>query len=420
MPRHWLTVAMDEHAENTDRPQNAAARRPLPLLLAALALAVVVGVLLAMKPLFRGSSGPDPSELPAPEADGGPEEAPETPVVSGAAFSPQATVDDLKQEAIRAAEELLRAYPDGTDSMGVAARLESGLGNSEAAAAIWRRCVEADPGCAEAHFHLGQIAADGGDFEEAAAMFGKATSLGHDDSIAPARQADALLKLGRAEEAVAVLEPRVGGPATLDKAMLLLGQAYLQLSQLDKAKQTLETLIGADPAEVRAYYALARVYARLGQRDKAQQNLEKFKKLGSVDQEDLRLGARAYDDAVQVRALLVKTLLESGHVFRRRGDPAKAEQSWQAAGVLDPKNGPSRYGLLRLYEEHRRDHDALKICEELCRIEPENPDPWLFVGLLYHRFGRLDAALAALERAVQLAPGNPKYEQAYRMIKEGG
>jgi len=417
--RQWLTVPMGEHLGKTDRSQEHAARRPRPFLLGTLALVVVIGgALLAAKLLWPDRDKPTRSKRPAPATDSAPVPAAKTAAFSGAAFSPQATADDLKAEAIRTAEELLRAYPDGTDSMRIAARLQSSLGNSEAAAAIWQRCVELDPHCAEAYFKLGEIANSGGNVQQAATLFGKAAALVPDDPLAPALQADALIKLGRAEEAVAVLEPRARAPAMLDKAMLILGQAYLQLSQLDKAKQTFETLIRADPDEARAYYGLARVYARLGRKDESQENLEKFKSLASVDQEDLRLGTRAYDDAVKVRTLLVETLDDAGRVFRRRGKRAKAEQSWQKAAVLDTKDVPSRYGLLYLYEKQRRDHDALEVCEDLCRIEPENPDHWLFVGLLYHRLNRPGPALEALQRAVQLDPGNPKYERAYQRIKQ--
>ena len=93
--------------------------------------------------------------------------------------------------------------------------------------------------------------------------------------------------------------------------------------------------------------------------------------------------------------------------------------AWRKAAVLAPENLPARYQLLHLYEEQRRDHEALDICEHLCRIGPERPDHWLFVGLLYHRFGRFDAADEALRRAVRLDPENPKYARAYEMVKEG-
>jgi cytochrome c-type biogenesis protein CcmH/NrfG len=41
------------------------------------------------------------------------------------------------------------------------------------------------------------------------------------------------------------------------------------------------------------------------------------------------------------------------------------------------------------------------------------------MGLLYSRVNRPDEAVAALERAQQLAPGNAKYRQVLDALKQG-
>ena len=334
------------------------------------------------------------------------------------AFSSQATVDDLKREAIRTAEQLLEAYPDAPDSMRVKANLESSLGNSDASVSIWRRIIDVDPNHAEAYFNLGRIAGNGGDFQEAAQMFAKAASLAPNNLMAPALQAEALMRLGEVEAAVSLLEQHVRGPAVLDKAMLMLGQAYLQANDLDRAKQTFESLIKADPSEARAYYGLATVLARLGQREESRQNMEKFQSLAAVDHDKLANQKRAYVDVAMMRAILVTTFVESGQVFRARGDSQKAEQTWRKAARLEPNDTASRLGLLHLYEEQSRDYDALEICEHLCLVEAENANNWLMAGLLRHRLGQRDLALDALEQATRLDPGNPKYEWAREMVRE--
>ncbi len=335
------------------------------------------------------------------------------------AFSPEATVDDLKQEAIRTVEELLEAYPDSTDSLPVAARLQSSLGNSDVAVKMWQRCAQIDPRYVDAYFAMGVAARKRGDLQEAEKMFEKVMSRAPSHPEAPALLADALMQSGRAEEAVAVLEGRVRGPAVLDKTMLTLGRAYLQLNEWEKAKQTFETLIQADPTESSAYYGLARAYARLGQRNKSQQYLQKYRSLASVDHEQYARDIRLYADAATVRRILAKTLLESGQVYRKHGETAKAEQRWRKAAVLEAENTQCRYELLYLYEEQQRDREALRISKELCEIEPENPDHWLYFGVLSGRLQQFDAALAALEHAVKLDPKNPRYRQAYALVKEG-
>ncbi|MFV1964838.1 MAG: tetratricopeptide repeat protein [Pirellulaceae bacterium] len=376
-----------------------------------LSLAVVASLLVALSRWGREEGQAHKPSEPRVEP------TPAEPVFTMPPLPPQASAEDLKREAIRIAEELLQAYPDGVDSLRVAANLQSHLGNSDVAATLWERSVAVDPNDAEAYFRLGLIAGGNGAFEEAATMFGRASLLAPDEPLAPARQADALMKIGRVEEAVAILENHARKPVLLDKTMLTLGQAYLQLNELEKAKETYEYLIRADPAEARAYYGLARVCAKLGQTRESQQYLETFRSLAAVNHEALVQEKRAYVDSSMLRELLATTLVESARVYRGRGSTARAEAMWRAAADLQPENPASQYELLKLYEIQHRDLDALEIGEHLCRVQPGAPDHWLFVGLLYYRLDRYDDALAALRRATQLDPGNPKYERAYARIR---
>ncbi len=403
--------------DSTSPPDRPEFRRKRIWRIGALAATVALGCSLAVA-LFDWSAttGPDRREIPGEEPPLVSDDAFQDPVFSGPAFSPEATVEDMKQEAIRSAEELLQTYPDATDAIGVAARLRSRLGDTDVAASLWQRCVELDPRSAEAYFHRGQIAEDNGDAVQAADMFGQAAALAPEDPTVGAKHADALMKCGRVDEAIAVLERQIRGRAVLDKALLTLGLAYLQTNQFEKAKRTFEDLIRADPTEARAYYGLARSLTRLGQMEAAERSLEKFRNLGSVDHEELARANRDFEDVAMVRGLLVDTLAACGQVYQRRGSAAKAEECWQKTASLDPENLPSRYGLLRLYEVAGRDRDALRICEHLCRVQSENPDHWLFAGLLYYRLGRTDTARSALQRATQLEPDNPKYQQAYAMV----
>ncbi len=335
--------------------------------------------------------------------------------LAGPAFSPQATADDLKHEAIRTSDELLEAYPHSADSLPVAARLQTSLGNLDVAVPLWRRCTEIDPGFVEGYRQLGLAAQQAGDFQQAAVWFEKVVSLDPSDPDAPHQLADALMELGRIEEAVTLLEERMRGPAASDRSMVTLGQAYLQLKQYEKAEKMFAWVIRQDPDERAAYYGLARVCARAGRKEESRKYLKKYQELSPVDFQELARQNRAYTDLATVRNILITVLLESGGVYRGHKNTLKAEQMWREAAHLDAGNVPSRRELLSLYEQQGRDEDALAICTQLSRIEPENPDHWLNVGVLEGRLGRLEAARAALQKAIRLDPHNPTYRQAYAL-----
>ena len=395
-------------------PPSAPGRRRPPrwLIVAVVAFGAGVGGFLAALPFWRR---PEPSR---PAEDGVATLFVEDSF-EGPAFSPEATTDDFKQEAIRTAERLLEAFPSSAESLGVAARLQFAMGRSEEATRMWRRCLELDPGFAGAHFGLGLAAKNRGDLPEAISMFQKVMVLEPDEPRAPPYLAEALLKSGRAEEAAVLLDGHVHTQMPSVEAVVQLGQVYLHLEEYEKARQTFQTLIESDPTEMRAYWGLGRVFAKLGQRDEARQYLEKFRSLESADQQSLVREVRTYVDTPVVRGVLIQALVESGQVYRNHGSLAEAERVWRKAAFLETKNAQCRRNLLSMYEEQNRDHDALRICEELCGIEPENPDHWLNVGLLNGRLQRVDEALEALEKAIQIDPHDPRYRQAYDLFQGG-
>ena len=67
----------------------------------------------------------------------------------------------------------------------------------------------------------------------------------------------------------------------------------------------------------------------------------------------------------------------------------------------------------------RRLEDAIEISRQICELEPQNPDHWLNLGLLNVRLERVGPAQEAIERAMQIAPDNPKVRQAYDLVREG-
>ena len=396
----------------------ATQRRRPPRWLIVVAAAVGAGVVgfLAALPFSRHRELSRSPELHS-------EDRPATAVLEGsfegAAFSPKATVDDLNRETIRTIEGLLEAYPDTPDSLSVAARHQLVLGSSDTAVEMWRRCLELDPGFVDAYFGMGLAAKNRGDLAEAVQMFEKVITLAPTEPRAPSLLAETLMKLGRIEAAAAILDEHVHTQAASTEAVIHLGQAYLQLNEYEKARQTFEALLEADPGAVEAYWGLGRAYTKLGEKEKARHYLEKFRSLLSAEQRTLVQEVRAYVDVPTARGVLAQTLVECGQVHQEYGSLAEAERMWRKAAFMEPKDTPSRRNLMALYEEQDRDHDALKICEELSEIEPDDPGHWFNIGLLNGRLGRLESGLEAITKAIQLDPDNPSYRHAYDLMTGG-
>jgi tetratricopeptide (TPR) repeat protein len=61
-----------------------------------------------------------------------------------------------------------------------------------------------------------------------------------------------------------------------------------------------------------------------------------------------------------------------------------------------------------LYQKARRNEEALRICEDMIRAEPQSGSHYLGLGNLNLRMGRAPAAEQAFRRAVELAPDRPE------------
>ncbi|HID77784.1 MAG TPA: tetratricopeptide repeat protein [Planctomycetaceae bacterium] len=339
---------------------------------------------------------------------------------TGPAYSPEATVEDYRQEALRTVQQMLADFPRTPHALSVAARLQFSLGATDESKQLWQKAAEIDPDFPDAYYGLGLVAEDEGDFDRAAELFAKVMELAPSERRAPSRFAKALISAGRVDEAIVFLEEYVRSQPPTTDAVVDLGQAYLHRGRLEEAKRTFEALMRAAPEEARAYYGLSRVYTRLGRRDEALEYMRKFRLLATDDQKELLQHARGriYEDLPQMRGILSQTLIETGQVYHRQSRPEKAEELWQRSAFLEPTNTQCRMELLALYEERGRHQDALVVCQQLCEIQPDSAEHWLNLGLLSARLDRPTEALAALGRARQLRPDDPRIERAYQLAKQ--
>ena len=346
----------------------------------------------------------------------GPTDSP--PAVADAESPLHAEINSLREEAIGVVESLKEDFPASSDPLVLLGNLHNGLGNSAEAVRCWQQSLEMDPGRADAYRGLGSIAMRRGEHQQALDFWRKALEIKPRMTAVRTFSARALMALGRHEEAVEALKKDIGISPGASTSYFELGQAYRQLKEFQKAKRNYLTALRLQPDYTNACYALAVVCQRLGENDESGAYMERFKKLKAEDRlvdEDQR---SVYDDAASARRSVAQTLTEAGQVYFGHGRTRQAEQHWQKAARLDPKNTSCRMQLVNVYMQENRDREALDICQELSRIDPEDPTTYLNIGVLNARLNRFDAALAAIQRAAALDPGNPQHERARRLIQQ--
>ncbi len=419
---HRLTTAMND-TTSAEKSPSSQSRQPAPrrgdrrrwqVLLLTVVFAAAGGFLAGIPFWFQQS---DLSTAGAEQAGGSLPAPIDQSWRNEPAFSPQATADQLKAEALRIAERLLADFPQKVEALNTVARLHLSLGQMDEAVDLWQQCLQLDPDFVDAYFGIGLVAFDRGQFPRAVEMFQKVWQLVPSELRAPVLLAQAYMRQSKLQEAVNVLEESLRTQKPSVEAVANLGQAYLQQGKLQLAKRAFEALVEGAPEHASGYYGLARVYARLGEREKSRQYLKKFRQLSKVDQQEVVRYVRESSDLATVRNIVVQVFVEAGQVYRDYEQPAMAELLWQKATVVDADNVDSRRRLLALYDAQHRNAEAASVCEQLCKLEPENAEHWLNLALLNGRLNRRQEALEAIGRAIDLEPKNSRYRRIYELLQ---
>lgn len=143
------------------------------------------------------------------------------------------------RDAVLSCEEAIRNYPDYADAWLERAAILASGGSNQAARASFAKAADLAPHNAAAHAGLAALAAREGDAGSAQTYAKAALSIDPTNAVATNALASAELSLGKAERALALLEPllaRLSQPSPeRSLAHSLLGDAYHRQSKHDDA-----------------------------------------------------------------------------------------------------------------------------------------------------------------------------------------
>ena len=195
------------------------------------------------------------------------------------------------------------------------------------------------------------------------------------------------VRLDRPEEALGPLHDfvalRKDGPmartdSALEAAYYFLGESYLRLDRPAEAIQPLEAALTISPVDADALYQLGLAYHADGQPGLA---VERYQK-----------AVRLVPDFVEVYQAMVDSysaLERPDHVAYARGMVAFSQKNYQA---------------------------AVSHLERAAEALPDFAPAFLGLGLAYEHAGNLPRALSAIERALELDPGDYAAQQALGRI----
>jgi tetratricopeptide (TPR) repeat protein len=183
--------------------------------------------------------------------------------------------------AAQALEQARKLDPSYLEAIYQLGRVRYRQGRMDDAIACFQQVLQADPSRLKAQENLGLSLEHSGQMDAAIAAFQAAVALDsgsakHDEHSYLYLGA-LLVKIGRSQYAVPVLQRGIALNPQSAKLHAALGRAYFNLKQVAGAQAELEQAVRLDPKDGASHYALGRLYTSQGNRELAATQFEAAK-----------------------------------------------------------------------------------------------------------------------------------------------
>ena len=297
------------------------------------------------------------------------------------------TLIDLGEtnEAIKVLEQNLAAYPRSLSSFVLLGEIYVQSRQYEKAKQYLQTAIEMRPNYTTAYYGLAKACAGLDQEEESKRYMEKFKELKAVDEQAHRDW----LKTGDDLPRV-----RKNASEIITKA----AKAYLARGDPQTAETLLLRAVELGPSHPECHQVLAWLYERQGRIAEAR--------------DALAHGCKANPDDIG-------THLRLGTFLAGQGKFDEAEKALREGIRIMPYLGGGYAALARLHlTANRKLDEANELAAKAVELEPLAKNYFL-LALVRQRVGDHQAALAAIEKAVSLEPGNPEYRRAYVLIQEG-
>jgi len=325
------------------------------------------------------------------------------------------------EKAVAACREALRLHPTMLD-----ARIRMGqslmeLDRTEEAIKVMEQTVQQSPQSADAHFILAQACMQAKEYAKAKENFLRAVELRPNHIHAYYGLATASARLGQRDEARVYQEKF----RTLEAADLATHHARR------RGEKTLSNLAEQRTTTANACTVAAGIYRDYGKVQEAEQLLQRA---AVIDPENTvcraqlmvlyRRGNRP-DDALafcekltQLQPEIAVNFFHLGnvHLWQRRHD--QAEQAYQKIVELIPDQPEGYLALVHLHLETGQKLDEAKAAASKAIELKPIPHHYFLLATVCHKSGDQADALAAIERALEMAPDNVQYQQLKESLQK--
>lgn len=181
-----------------------------------------------------------------------------------------------------------------------------------------------------------------------------------------------------------------------------LANLYFHTGNIKDAIEAAQKRVKKDPNDVQGHKLLARIYL-----DSLGNNQQDPK----IAQQMLNLATKQYETLVKLEPNNAPDHLMLGRLYAANQEQAKAEAQFEAAQKINPYSENTVLNLARFYSDAGHPKKAIAV---LSSVPAGNQTARMeyALGLTYAHQKQTKKAIAALDRALELSPGNVEIEKA--------
>ncbi len=276
-------------------------------------------------------------------------------------------------------------------------------GDSAAAKILFRRALSVDSKNLAARTYLGILADHAGELEEAEREFAAAVATAPNSPEAHNNHGAILLKLGHKQRAASEFEASLHLDGKQPGALVNLAQIHFDSATSEGLRQARTLFRRAHAIAPDAETARALVVISLRLHDAAQAASDYRDYAGRLEDAPELVNART------ARAELGAALLEGGLA-------REAAQELEASLRADPSNVSDIVLLARAYQTQGELPAAGRVLESAVARGVEAAPVYVALVEVYEASGRVENAIPAMRRAIELDPRNEAYRFRYAML----
>lgn len=213
---------------------------------------------------------------------------------------------------------------------------------------------------------------------------------------------EALIKQGKTQQAIDLLEQELAHASARADLRMALGNTAVQAGKYALALSEFQTvLVGLDPESAGA----GDIHMRMG---------ETYRRMGKMDDAiaQMRLAKKLLPDRADVASTLALCLDSTGRW-------EEAQKEYQAVLRVAPNNAVALNNLAYLFSQHGGDLDlAVDYAQRAAQLSPQLPEVSDTLGTIYLAKGMTDAAQEVFRQILQKFPASAEH-LALRLAEKG-